>query len=143
MVGVSFLGSLLMGKGTCAPRCPLLSPMASPPLSGPAACVPSLGCTSLALTLAPAPAAPKQVGSIHPSLPPSTSKVASPRGPPSCIHFHTSIISLEESSSELRAAGARLRRQRGPCGSVPLATHCLLWERPQMPLHSHGRVMTE
>lgn len=65
MWGDGFLGSLLMGKGTCAPQCPFLSPMANPPLSSPAACVPSLGCMSLALTLAPAPAAPNTGGGQH------------------------------------------------------------------------------
>lgn len=71
---------------------------------------------------------------FFPQVPP---KVANPRGPPCCICFHTSIVSLDETSSELGAAGYR------PCGSVPSATHCWLWERPQMPLHSHGNTVAE
>lgn len=91
----------------------------------------------------PCPSCSKAGGQHPPFSSPRYPQSSHPRGPPSCIHFHTSIIILEETSSELGAAGARLRWQRGFCGSVPLATHCLLWERPQMPLRSHGRVMME
>lgn len=141
--GVFFLGSLLMGKGTCALWCPFLSPMTNPPLSGPAACVPSLGCTSLASTLAPAPAAPNKGDGQHlPFSSPKSPQSGQAQGS-SQLHLFSHQYNLP-GGNQLRAGSYWWQvKATGPCGSVPSVTHCLLWERPQMPLHSHGSVVAE
>lgn len=114
---VFFLGSLLMGKGTCALWCPFLSPMTNAPLSGPAACVPSLGCTSLASTLAPAPAAPNKGGGQH--LP-----FSSPKSPQSGQAQGSSQLHLFSHQYNL-PGGNQLRA--GSCWCQVKAAEGTLW----------------
>lgn len=142
--GVFFLGSLLMGRGTCALWCPFLSPMTNPPLSGPAACVPSLGCTSLALTLAPAPAAPNKGGGQHlpfssPKSPQSGQAQAS-----SQLHLFSHQYNLP-GGNQLRAGSCwcQVKAAEGTLWVCAICHTLLALERPQMPLHSHGSVVAE
>lgn len=117
MWGGVFLGSLLMGKGTCALWCPFLSPMTNPLLSGPAACDPSLGCTSLALTLAPAPAAPNKGGGQHlPFSSPKSPQSGQPQGS-SQLHLFSHQYNLP-GGNQLRA---------GSCWCQVKAAEGTLW----------------
>lgn len=145
-----FFGSLLMGKGTCAPRCPPLSPMASPPLSSPAACVPSLGCMSLALTLAPAPAAPnKGDGQHRPFSSPKSLQSGQPQGS-SQLHPFSHQYNLP--GGKQLGAGSCWGQVKAAEGTlwVYAIHHALLAlgeanlrHLRQMPLHSHGSVVAE